>query len=261
MKKMTETDIIIPVGYCCRCGKYKVVNKRHNLCRFCNFERIHNKTYLEYQKVKSAENRRRIVEKMKAERLRGGMVEKNRKFCSVKDCMKIMFTYKYGIVCRKHYNEMRRNEKESERYDSRRIMSPNYNKINERNAKERKIKSELSKIKKAAKEKAYSDGNVCDGCGKRSSAVLDYSHILSVSQRKDLENDDRNKNMLCRSCHEKWESRDSEKLLSLKCLMDNMRYIREVDEGRFWRFYFIFNDAMRMDVCREMEDIDSSFKS
>lgn len=118
------------------------------------------------------------------------------------------------------------------------------------------VKAEMTKMKKEAK----SIEQPCEGCLSHK-GVLDYSHILSVGQRKDLELHPENKNMLCRECHQKWESWDPSKMITLSCFYNNMRFIYKHDTQRFWRVYFKFNDVLDFKVCKELENIEEEFKT
>ena len=256
-----EKDVITE-DYCSRCGKYVIFNKTHRLCFYCNFERNHKGvSYKEYQlgkinlRYEKAKRRAEVVRNMKKEVLKKGILSTDEKYCSVKGCVEKAYTYKYGNLCTTHYFKKRKNDKLLEENKKRKL------KVRSQAVRERKIKRELSKIKKEAKEISSKSGGVCEGCGVGFSNILDYSHILSVAQRKDLELDKDNKNMLCRTCHNKWESNNAEKLSELKCLYRNLEYIRKKDEGRFWQIYFIFNDAMMMEVCKKIEEMDENFKN
>lgn len=99
--------------------------------------------------------------------------------------------------------------------------------------KERGIKEKLSDIKKSIEMDAIQEGNYyCWGCGV-SKLGLDKSHILSVKQRKDLELEKENINLLCRDCHMDWESNDIERMLKLDCFVKDFEYIQLKDKARF----------------------------
>src|SRR5690606_14450969 len=170
-------------------------------------------------------------------------LSKEKKFCCVKGCFNTWYSDKYGNYCQEHHIQMRKD----------------YNRYEKKN-KEKVVKNELSIIKNKEKElHKEKTGNRCEGCGQYHSN-LDYSHILSVKQRKDLELEKDNKNLLCRQCHENWESRNAQKMLSLECFYNNMKYIRSVDKERFWKIYFIFNDELMINECNKLEEIDNEFK-
>jgi len=117
----------------------------------------------------------------------------------------------------------------------------------------------MSAIKRAAKIKHFDDtGNICEGCGKPHSG-LDYSHILSVGQRKDLELEKDNKNLLCRTCHQTWESWNVEKMFKLNCIYNNLEYIRAMDEQTFWKIYFKCIDFQKFTYANVLLSIPIRF--
>lgn len=97
----------------------------------------------------------------------------------------------------------------------------------------------LTATKKEIWEQAVKENGwvACEGCG-RGDQRLENSHILSVAQRKDLENDKNNINLFCNSCHCKHESFEIPQLLQLKCFEKDMRYIYEKDETKFNKILF-----------------------
>lgn len=222
---------------CCKeCGrKRKIVNRKYGLCDECNYVRINNKTKLE--------KRIERVSLMRRESIIKSSLLNEVSVCGRRGCVKEVFS---SGLCRSHFFKDVYKEKKQKKKTTQQ-------------AKEIKIKNTLSSLKKKAKEDAYLAGNECEGCLKRIFQTLDYSHILSVGQRKDLENDKDNKNMLCRSCHSKWESNNAEQMTSLACFNKNMKYIREKDTERFWKIYFILNDAMMFSECKMLEEIDNDY--
>ncbi len=93
----------------------------------------------------------------------------------------------------------------------------------------------LKQLKDSITQKAIDNGTYyCSGCG-ISDGHLDRSHILSVGQRKDLELVEENIDLLCRSCHEKWESGDVNKQIELNCFKKYVDFIYEHDSSKFWK--------------------------
>ena len=104
-----------------------------------------------------------------------------------------------------------------------------YKPIKQVTSKEAAFKKELNKVKAEIEEDAIHAGKYfCEGCG-RGDGGLDKSHIISLRRRKDLGLIKRNIRLLCRSCHEKWESRDLSKMAELICFNDDLQYIKEND--------------------------------
>ena len=111
-------------------------------------------------------------------------------------------------------------------------------KIKQQTDKTRKNEEQLKKLKDSISNKAVQNGTYqCSGCG-RGDEWLDRSHILSVKQRKDLELVEENIDLLCRSCHEKWESGNIVKMMSLNCWSRYIEYIRMNDEQKFYKLKY-----------------------
>jgi len=92
-----------------------------------------------------------------------------------------------------------------------------------------KVKSALSELKTQIElEAVQNDEYFCNGCGV-SYPGLDKSHILSVGQRKDLELFKENIQLMCRTCHMKWESWNIQQMITLHCFERNLEFIKEWD--------------------------------
>jgi hypothetical protein len=101
--------------------------------------------------------------------------------------------------------------------------------------RQRVINQKLREVKnKISDERKENNTYICDGCSAYSE-FLDRSHIVSVKHRPDLQLDHRNINLLCRSCHVKWESWDPVKMTSLICFTGNVLYMKRVDTQRYAR--------------------------
>lgn len=98
---------------------------------------------------------------------------------------------------------------------------------------------EIKKTLKLLKESIHKDNQNhntynCQGCGISGYTVhLDCSHILSVKQRKDLELIKDNIQLLCRNCHNDWESWEIKKMLNLHCFKSNLDYLKYNDQIRY----------------------------
>lgn len=78
----------------------------------------------------------------------------------------------------------------------------------------------------------------CCGCHANGNITrLDCSHILSAKQRPDLELVKENIQLLCRDCHNTWESWDPEKMQKLFCFWQNVEYLFTNDVNRFYRLF------------------------
>ena len=111
------------------------------------------------------------------------------------------------------------------------------------NCNSKRLKS-LKKTKKASQndnntfreQLRAADGLLsCKGCGLRADH-LDVSHLIPISIRKDLEEDPSNMQMLCRTCHIKWEHK-KQGVGNLFCYQDNLTLIRNLDLQYFNRNY------------------------
>ncbi|MEX1383180.1 HNH endonuclease signature motif containing protein [Lutibacter sp.] len=76
----------------------------------------------------------------------------------------------------------------------------------------------------------------CEGCGVRKEH-LDVSHIIPISLRKDLEEDDRNRQLLCRKCHIIWEHGEKKDKEALICYENNLVLIKQLDNKYYYRNY------------------------
>lgn len=113
----------------------------------------------------------------------------------------------------------------------------NKQKVKVQTDKEKQIKNKLSTLKNSIREKAISNQEYfCWGCGK-GGEQLDCSHILSVGQRKDLELEEENINLLCRECHRDWESNDIVKMSQLLTFTKDLDYIKEKDKLRYNKLF------------------------
>ena len=233
-------------GICKECGKERyIVNAKYKCCGVCNTLRLHP----EGKKPSVRKIDSKVVDSMRLARvlknpLNQSPVKKGKvKYCSVPGCLSVVHTK--GMCGVHYYKQLNENKK----------AAP----VKTQTADERIVKSHLSKLKSKTKQKYVSEnGGMCEGCCKYTGG-LQYSHIISVGQRKDLELHPQNHNMLCQKCHEDWESYNPERLLALAVFYPNMEFIREHDTEKFWKIYFKFNDAMMFDVCKRIEEIDENF--
>ena len=131
--------------------------------------------------------------------------------------------------------------KQNQKYQLKQQQKPLKSKPQKQNTiknlskKESLQKQHLSYVKQDIRKEAIdSDNYYCWGCGD-GSQDLDCSHILSVGQRKDLELERENINLFCRTCHEKWESWDIKKMLSLNTFVKDVQYVKENDRQRFYK--------------------------
>lgn len=228
---------------CCKCQKYKIANKRYMLCTYCNFERTHDgMSVLEWNKKKTLDKKSlNNKEERRFAGLKDPLLLPKNRLCKVIGCHKSTTGKK--PYCTEHTKVKKKNKEKT----SQQIH-------------QEQVKNDLRELKNnAKKEWADKTDGKCQGCLKNK-GFLDYSHILSVGQRKDLELDPNNKNLLCRSCHQDWESWNPEKMFNLACIDYNLKYVRENDESSFWRLYFKCSDQLMMNECKKMEEIDQNYK-
>jgi hypothetical protein len=222
---------------CGNCRRFPVTNKKYGMCRFCNYERTHpGDTFENKEKRKRTEKIEEKIEKMRFSIIRDKLLNDN--VCSKLGCGNTI-TNKTFKLCSFH--------------NANRLSQIKRSKSSGR-VKEDQVKSKLSQIKKEAKL----DQVICEGCGKNS--LLDYSHILSVGKHKSLELDKKNKNLLCRTCHQDWESWNPNKIFMLNCIDYNLNYIRKKSEQTFWKLYFKCIDHQMFKEAKIMEKVDNDFK-
>ncbi len=104
-------------------------------------------------------------------------------------------------------------------------------------SQESAFKKQLSEVKNQKREIHLTNGTYfCEGCGK-AGEQLDCSHTISLRRKKELGLEIDNLRLLCRSCHDKWESRDVEKMKKLLCFEEDKVYILNQDSE--W-YYLLF---------------------
>jgi len=126
-------------------------------------------------------------------------------------------------------------ERASERVEAKvpRTIRAKFKPIKQQTSNEAETKKKLHELKLLIEQKAINNGvYYCWGCGK-SEGGLDKSHILSVKQRKDLELDENNIDLFCRTCHESWESGIIEKMIILNTFESDLLYIQKHDSKRY----------------------------
>jgi DNA-directed RNA polymerase subunit RPC12/RpoP len=125
--------------------------------------------------------------------------------------------------------------------------------IKQRSEKQHVIDVALQAVKESIRLDAKQSGeHFCKGCGK-TEKHLDCSHILSVKHRKDLSLEKANINLLCRTCHVKWESGDLLRMISLNCFEKDLQYMKEQDPGRYNK---LFDAIVYLVVNLEVMNID-----
>lgn len=98
--------------------------------------------------------------------------------------------------------------------------------------KKAQVNQKLSEVKKKIEMEAIQNGTYyCKGCGK--GVACDKSHILSIKQHPELELEEENIDLLCRKCHETWESGDIEKIVTLLCFQRYLDYIYRHDTKKY----------------------------
>lgn len=155
--------------------------------------------------------------------------------CSTPNCNKPTINRKYNLC--NDCNYIRLNGKSRQQtYQERNELRPkktyqlkSHKPIKQQTQKEFTQKKELSQVKREIELEAVQNGTYyCKGCG-ISYVGLDKSHIVSVGKRKDLELEKDNINLLCRDCHEDWESGDIIRMIRLQCFEKDLKYIQEKD--------------------------------
>ncbi len=100
-----------------------------------------------------------------------------------------------------------------------------------------KQKKKMNLNNSIREEMRDSDGLLtCEGCGLRRKH-LDVSHLIPISIRKDLEEDNRNLQPLCRDCHVIWEHGEKKDKEILICYNNNLNLIKQLDMKYYFRNY------------------------
>lgn len=168
--------------------------------------------------------------------------------CKIEDCNNnFIYNKKYGL-CELH-NWLRVHKGKTEKdfynryvYGQNKKLIININKKDNSDyfLKKTKLKNFSNKnlINYNKKKKSYNEidlerEQICEGCG--NNLFLSRSHLISVKERKDLEDDKNNIRIYCmqrkdgsKGCHQRWESN----LENKKTLLDfeeNMEYIKKMD--------------------------------
>lgn len=127
-------------------------------------------------------------------------------------------------------------QKQQKKYVEKYLSKPKSQQQIKPTAKYQSRQQKLSQVKKEIELEAIQDGSYyCKGCG--SGVACDKSHILSIKDFQDLELDKENIDLLCRKCHEKWESRDIQQILTLECFDRYMEFMSR--KGVEWYNKFI----------------------
>lgn len=135
-------------------------------------------------------------------------------------------------------------ERASERVEAKvpRTIRAKFKPIKQQTSNETETKKKLHELKASIEQKAIDNGvYYCWGCGVGGNS-FDKSHILSVKQRKDLELDEDNINLFCRTCHSAWESGDIEKMIVLNSFENDLLYIQKHDSKRYNKILLLIEE-------------------
>lgn len=110
-------------------------------------------------------------------------------------------------------------------------------KIPAMSAKGRKKAVAVAEMKRELKEDAAEGAFVeCRGCYMYFKGI-DASHKVPLSQSIALSAEAKNVTLLCRDCHNKWEHGTVMEMIELKCFVDDMHYLFDMDPERFWKIF------------------------
>lgn len=115
-------------------------------------------------------------------------------------------------------------------------------KINKVSKKQAVRNQKLKKVKDELKTDGL-DGEFveCEGCGNYFDTI-DASHTVGIPHNQGLILVKANMRRYCRQCHMDWESGLPEKLILLKCFMEDMEFLYHNHEEKFWKLYYKFAD-------------------
>lgn len=119
----------------------------------------------------------------------------------------------------------------------------------------------VSKAKREAKEEALEGGFVkCHGCG-HFFDTIDGSHKVPLSQSHALAAVPGNIRLLCRSCHDKWEHGTIPKMIELRCFVEDMHFLLDMDPERYWKIHFRVLDEYNLRPTPALERVISKLES
>lgn len=148
---------------------------------------------------------------------------------------------KYGLCNGCNFKRTHEGQSQQEVYSERAkertqtLYAPSHKKyrIKQQTTKDAGIKRVLSIVKSEIENDALqNDEYYCQGCG-RADGALDKSHLLSVGKFKHLELVKENMQLMCRKCHNKWETGVIATMIELLCFVENMKIIRTLDHSAF----------------------------
>jgi hypothetical protein len=203
-------------GPCFECNKNtNIVNRTKWLCTYCNTNRLSK------QLITKKREEKIICKKCKKENT---IVNNTHTLCQECNHLRI-----HKKTIQETLLEQQQKQQQRER-----LKPIKKQKTTQQVRKEQNTKQLLSELKKEIENEALdNDTYYCKGCG-ASYLGLDKSHILSVGQRKDLELEKENIDLLCRDCHVKWESGDILKQSSLNCFERYLEYIKMKDTPKYY---------------------------
>lgn len=111
-------------------------------------------------------------------------------------------------------------------------------KIPKFSAKGAKQAREITKVKRELTEAALDGGFCqCEGCGGFFDTI-DRSHKIPLSKSSELAAMPGNIRLFCRECHLRWESTNAVQMIELNCFVEDMQFLLDFDQERFWKIHF-----------------------
>jgi len=150
-----------------------------------------------------------------------GYIKHNNKKCKLENCDGLLYANK---LCRYHYGI------EISKKAEKKPRKP----IKKKSDKQVLIDKTIAKIKVKLLIK---HNFTCQGCGRmfKNPSFLDLSHIIRRSARPDLQTNIKNCTILCRDCHQKYDSGIIEQQITLDDFDITLEVIETLDELYFNR--------------------------
>ena len=180
-------------------------------------------------------------------------------------CPNCVHIEKYGesIFAMKKRKQKEQHEKWQKRAAEKAALKPVVArpKIDRLSEKGKRKAAAVSIMKNEAKKDALEGEFVqCRGCDQYFKTI-DASHKVPESKSIALASNPNNITLLCRDCHSKWENGTVPKMIELKCFVDDMHYLFDMDPERFWKIFYRCTDEYEKSPTPKLRRIISKMEA